>query len=266
MEAFTIQEVTQRHVDDLCRFCVPPERRDDPAFVRGMADKRLWALEMLRTWGRCAKLAYLGNDPAGLIQYEPQPARGVVRIHCIYVPRREHWRRGIATRLLSSLVEAQARGDSPGGEPPSALLTRTFPGEGPDQYPARLFFERRGFRQVGDDPDLLCYPLVEGFACPPDEEPGVRYIPQEEDRHRVVIVHGPSPCPFTYPFLRMAERVIAEVVPGVPLRWIDGSLEPEQVARRGGFEGIAVNARSIRAHVLDEAGFRGEVTEALGAA
>jgi len=136
-----VREVTNENVDELCRICVPPEKRTDPIFMTSMELKREWALGMLERWGTYAKLAYRGFTPVGVIQYYPVPEQGVVRIHCIYVPEEENWRKGIGTRLLSSLIE-DVRGpkDWFGGEPPVALVIKTFPGEAPGQYPARLFF------------------------------------------------------------------------------------------------------------------------------
>lgn len=264
MEEVRIEDAAERHLDDVCRFCIPPPKQSDPAFVQGMEDKKAWALEMLRRWGGFAKLAYLGDSPVGLIQYEPEPARRVVRIHCIYVPRPENSRLGIATRLLECLIEdLRASGILRGIEPLLAVVTRTFPGEGPDQYPARLFFLRKGFRQIGDDADLLCCPLGEDLPCASYQEPPARYIPQAEDEGKALLISGPSFCPFSYPFLKMAEQAILEIAPGIPVRWISRGREPDEAARRGIPEGCVVNARLIKAFVLDRERFREEVAAAL---
>ena len=105
MKGISVREVTNENVDELCRICVPPEKRTDHIFMTGMELKRKWALEMLERWGTCAKLAYRGSTPVGMIQYWPVPEQRVVRIHCIYVPEEENWGKGIGTRLLSSLIE-----------------------------------------------------------------------------------------------------------------------------------------------------------------
>jgi GNAT superfamily N-acetyltransferase len=265
MDEIRVRDVSRGNLDDLCWVCVPPEKRDDPALVAGVELKRDWALGMLQRWGACAKLAYAGSAAAGLIQYEPLPQERVVHIHCIYVPEEEHWQKGVATQLLSSLVE-EARGPKVwfDGEPALALVTRTFPGEKPGQYPARLFFTKMGFKPAGKDPDLLYFPLKPGFSYQPLETEAAEYVPQKEDEGRALIVYGPSFCPFSYPFLKMAEQAIGEVAPGIPIRWLSKSEEPEEVEKRGGFEGCVVNARPIRAFVLDKEGFQREVAEAWG--
>jgi len=264
MGEIQVRDLSEESIQDLCHICVPIARRDDPAYATGEELKRRWAVDMLQRWGVCAKLAYVGPLAVGLIQYEPVPEERAVYVHCIYVPEQEYWRKGAATRLLSALVEEMKEPRAWfGNRPAAALVTRTFPGEKPGQYPARSFFIRKGFKQVGEDPDFLYVPLEPGFAYRPAERKAVEYVPQAEDRGKAVIIYGPSFCPLAYRFLKEAERAILEVAPGLPVRWIDRSEEPEEVDRRGGFEGCVVNARPIRSFVLAKESFRREVEEVL---
>jgi hypothetical protein len=265
VDGIRIVDVGERHIEDLCRLCVPPEERDEPEFVTGMEEKGKWAVNMLHKWGSFAKLAYRGSTPVGLIQYGPIPQERIVSIFCIYVPGREHWRQGAASKLLASLIEELKKPkDWFGGRPALALVTRTFSGENPDQYSAHSFFLRKGFRQVGDDSDLLDYPFVEGSTYHAAVEEEVNYIPQEEDKGMVVIVHGPTFCPYSYVFLKRAERLIMEVAPGVQIRWIDSPVEPEEAEKRGLKEGCVINAKHIKAFVFQEEDFKAEVSQALG--
>ena len=141
MSEIRIREVTIENADDLCRMCIPLEMRDAPAFVTGAELKRKWATEMLQRWGSLAKLAYEGSTPVGLIQYEPMPEEGVIRIYCIYVPEKEHWQKGIATQMLSSLIE-EMKGPKKGlAISPIGSVTRTSR-EKLGQYPARLFLSK----------------------------------------------------------------------------------------------------------------------------
>jgi GNAT superfamily N-acetyltransferase len=226
--------------------------------------KRKWAMEMFQRWGLFAKLAYEASVPVGLIQYEPVPEERVISIYCIFVPEKAHWRKGIATHLLSSLIEEAKKPriwfDN---RPALALLTRTFPGEKAGQYPARFFFATMGFKQIGDNPDFLYYPLEEGFAYKSDKEKEKQYVLQEEDWCKALIIYGPSFCPFSYPFLKMTERTIEEIAPGIPTRWIDRLEEPEAVKKRGYFEGCVVNGKPIKSFVLDREDFEKEVKEAI---
>lgn len=272
----TIKDVTPANIDDLCRLCVPAAKRGDPSFRTGMAEKARWSHGMVGRWGGFAKLAYVHSVSAGQIQYEPLPGHGVVRILCIYVPAKEYWRAGVATALLDSLIDDMRR-PQPWfeGRPARALVTKTFPAEQPGQLSARAFFRQRGFRQVGDDPDFLYFPLTGDVSVDPATGQGIGedlvwpaqaavYVPQPEDRGRVVIIHAPSFCPWSFPLLRRAEALIAATAPELPVRWISAVDEPGEVERRGGFTGCIVNATSIRAFVGDKAGFQNAVRAALG--
>jgi len=264
MDEIKVRDLSEESAEDLCRICVPVTRRDDPAFVIGIELKRRWAADMLQRWGVCAKLAYVGPVAVGLIQYEPVPEERAVYIHCIYVPEQEYWRKGIATRLLSTLVEEMKRPKVWfGNKPARALVIKTFPGEKPGQYPACSFFIKMGFKQVVEDPNFLYAPLEQGFIYRPIERKAVEYMPQAEDRGRTVIIYGPSFCPFAYAFLKKGEQAIQEIAPGLSVRWIDRSEEPEEVSKRGCFEGFVVNTRPIKSFVLDKESFQREVEKAL---
>jgi GNAT superfamily N-acetyltransferase len=265
MEEIRVKEVGYENIDKLCRICIPPEKQKDPIFITGMELKKEWALGMLQKWGSFAKLAYRGSTAVGMIQYWPVPEQRVVYIRCIYVPERENWRRGIGTQLLSSLMEDARKPKAWfGGKPAAALVTKTFPGEKPGQYPARLFFKKKGFKQVGEDPDLLYCPLQPGFIYRPTEERETKYIPQEEDKGKAVFIYGPSSCPFGYVFLKRAEQAMKEVAPQMPIRWINMSKEPDEVRKRGNVKGCFVNAVPIKAPIFDEERFKEEVLKALG--
>jgi len=266
MDEISVKNVTERNVDDLCWVCVSPDLRDDPDWIRGAADKKKWAAEMLPKWGPFAKVAYQNGSPAGMIQYRPLPEERVVQIDCVYVQAASCWRKGIGSRLLSSLLEDVKKLMSWfDNRRPLALVTTTFPGGDPGQHTAREFFMRKGFRQIGEDADHLYYPLKAGFVYRPVEKKKVAYIPQDEDKGKVVIISGPDFCPATYPFfLKRMERYIREIDLNVAIRWIDSSQEPEEVRKRNIAVGTCVvNAKPINSFVLDEDNFQKEVRAAL---
>lgn len=264
MEKFRIRDVTKENIEDLCQICIPSEKKDHPIFITGMGEKRKWATKMLQEWGTFAKLAYRGITALGLIQYKPVPQERIIYIYCIFVPEKDQWQKGIATQLLSSLIADMKKPklwfDN---KPALGLVTRTFPGAKSGQFSARLFFIRMGFKQVGEDPDFLFYPLEEGFIYQPVKEKGAEYIPQEEDKDKVLLFHGPSYCPFSYFFLKKTEQTIKEIAPGISIRWIDKSKEPQEIRKRGNIEGCVVNTKPIKSFVLDQEDFQKEVTEAL---
>ena len=266
MDRIDIRDVTGENVGDLCRVCVPSHRWDAPDFVAGMEEKKNLSLEMLTKWGPFARLAYGDGAPVGMIQYRPVPDERVIAIDCIYVPPSRWLRRGVANVLFSGLMEEAQR---PMGwfdnTRPLALVIRIFSGGGPGQYTAREFFIGKGFKQIGEDPDYLYYPLQAGFVYRPADKKEAGYIARDEDKGRVLIIHGPNGCPFTYPyFLRSMEKNIREIDPEVPIQWIDSCEEPAELMKRNARVGdCIVNARPISSFVLDKESFQREVRDLL---
>ncbi len=263
-EDIRVIEASEKNLDDLCNLCVSFEKRNNPDFMKGVELKKNWVEDMLRRWGSVAKIAYVEEAPAGLIQYVPIPDEMLVSIICIYVPQKEHWRKGIGRRLLTSLVEDMRNPKSWfGNESPSALITRPFSGEKPEQYPARSFFKDMGFKQVEEDPDLLYYPLKHGFVYRPVEQGESNYVPQQDDKNRIVIMYRPSFCPWGYVFLKRSEQEIEKIAPGVRVQWINSSEKPTEAEKRGISDGVIVNGRLIRSFVLNREAFIREVLAAL---
>jgi GNAT superfamily N-acetyltransferase len=266
MAEIDVRDVTEQSVDDLCGVCIAPRLRGDPDWIRGASDKRKWAAETFAKWGSFAKVAYENGNPAGMIQYRPSVEERVVRIDCIYVPAQSCWGKGIGSRLLRRLMgDAQRPMRWFDNRRPLALVTTTFPGGAPEQYTAREFFTRKGFRQTGEDPDHLYYPLQPGFVYEPVAKKEIRYIRQDEDKGKVVIISGSDYCPATYPyFLKRMEKYVREIDSGVSIRWMDSSEEPEEVKKRNASVGdCIVNGRVIKSYVWDKQSFQEEVKAAL---
>ncbi|MBE0431659.1 MAG: GNAT family N-acetyltransferase [Dehalococcoidia bacterium] len=265
MDEIRIENVAEANVEDLCRVCLPQDEHD-PDWMIGVEEKKQWAAEMLPRWGSFAKVAYQGADPVGMMQYRPIPEERIVYIDCIYVPPAKGLRKGIATRLFSALMsdvrKPMAWFDD---ERPLALVVNTFEGGAHGQYTAREFFTGKGFRQVGEDPDHLYYPLQPGFVYRPIDKRDAECIRRSEDMGRVLIIRGPNGCPATYPFfLKKMEKYIREIDPEVPIRWIDSSQEPGELSKRNARVGdCIVNARLVKCFVLDKESFQKEVQALL---
>ncbi len=173
-----IKDVNKEIISDLCLVCVPPEKREDPDWIKGMEEKRAWALDMLKKWGSFAKVGYVDNEPAGMIQFHPVPEENIVWIDCIYIHEKRYWQKGIGKQLLVSLNEDMKRpSEWFGNKPPSALVVRTFPGESEGQLSAREFFKKKGFQTIGDDPDFLYYPIEKKFCISTAHKKSVLRIP-----------------------------------------------------------------------------------------
>jgi GNAT superfamily N-acetyltransferase len=207
MEFCKIKEVEPEEADSLIYLCIPPERRDMPSFVKGAEVKRRWAEKCFEMFGGIAKMAYVDSKHVGLIQYQPKPEERLLEITCIFVPDTQNQRRGVGKALLNALIKDMEK-PKPyfDNKPPLALVTWAF--GIPGYYPQNMFYLKMGFKKaVESDPNLLYYPLKEGYAYQPKTG---RFIPQAEDKDKALIFYDPS-CPFCMYFAEQIKASIGEV-------------------------------------------------------
>ncbi|MEO0124455.1 MAG: GNAT family N-acetyltransferase [candidate division WOR-3 bacterium] len=266
MPEIIIKDVSLENILDLCLVCVPQDKRDDPDWQKGIDEKKIWALDMLKKWGVIGKVGYIDGVPAGMIQYRPSPDEEVVWIDCIYIHEKKYWRKGIGKNLLSSLIEDMKKPQKWFNDRPAqALVVSPFPGHSEGQLSAKEFFTKYGFKRVGESQGLLYYPLKKDFVYQPAEKESPKYNPQAEDKGKVLIFCGPNKCPAAYPFfLKRMEKYIREVDDKISIYYIDISKEPEEAKKRNvGYGDCIVNGRLIGAFVLDKQGFQNEVRELM---
>jgi len=258
IEQLKIVEVGLEDAEYLIKLCIPPDRWGDPLFRKGMEAKRKWVPEALERYGSVAKLAYLNSKPVGFIQYRPRTEEKLVEIDCIFVPVKEHLRKGIGRSLLNALIEDVRSKRTMSGDVSVALITHAF--QVPGRFPQHEFYKRMGFKRVkDDDPFLLYYPLSEGYVPAPREE---RFIPQEEDRGKVLIFQSPS-CPWSIYFSEKIKESIREFAPDIPVRMIDMFWEQEEARKRGEAPPAAVNGIPIKSFFMDKVNFEREVKQAI---
>lgn len=109
----SIVDLSDENVDEVLLVCPPTsaEMKSDVNVKKGMRIRKNWLLGLYREVGSCAKVAYLDDEPVGMIQYTPlheipyfkTKRRDVLYIHCIYVKRNVR-NRGIGSMLLKSLI------------------------------------------------------------------------------------------------------------------------------------------------------------------
>jgi len=259
LEFCKIREVEPEEVDSLIYLCIPQERRDVPAFVEGANIKRVWAKKSFQMFGGIAKMAYVDSKPVGLIQYQPKPEEGLLEITCIFVPDTQNHRRGVGKALLNALIKDMEK-PKPyfDNKPPLALVTWAF--GIPGYYPQNMFYLKMGFKKaVESDPNLLYYPLKEGYAYQPKAG---RFIPQTEDKGKALIFYDPS-CPFCMYFAEQIKASIGEVAPNLPVRMVNMFEEREEIQKRGQVPYCAVNGKPITAFFMDKENFQREVKMAL---
>lgn len=263
MEKLHLVNVSREFLPEFSRFCVPEHRARDEAFLKGVALKETWVKDQLNKGEPFAKLAISEGRIVGIVQFHPVPEEGIFHILCIFVPHKEHWRKGIGSLLLNSLIEeARKPQEWNEGKPVRGITAWAFSGEAEGQLSMKDFFLKRGFRPSPEEPDFLYFPLEEGLRLK-GKKSSPLYLGQDEDKGKVLILYGPSFCPWHYYFCQLAEQAIKKLAPEISIRWVNWAEEPEEFQKRGGFQGIAVNSIPIKAFVLEMEEFLREVWGAL---
>lgn len=255
-----IKDASEENIMDIIMLCVPPDKKDDPLFKRGIAEKKKWAQQMLKKYGSFAKVAYVESKAVGFIQFKPIPDKKLVEIDCIFVPNRDYQHKGIGKLLLNAFLE-DMKNPKPyfGNDIPYGVITYAF--ETPAGYPQHKFYKKMGFRHASkDDPFLLYYPLKENFVYTPSRE----FIPQEEDRGKALIFMDPN-CPYCIHFVEGIKKAIKTISDKVSIRVINVFEEEDEIKKRGTIPFCAVNQRPIKSFYLDKENFEREVKEALNA-
>ncbi len=247
------------NIDDLINLCIPSDQKDDPLLIEGYKQKKKWVEQNIKKFGSIAKLAFSNSKPVGLIQYLPDISERVIKITCIFVPKKEYHRRGVGIALLKVLIEDMQQPQHYfNTKPPLALVTHTF--DVPGLFSQKEFFISGGFQKVSDQyPFLLYYPIKKGFVYVPKHK---GYIPQIEDEGKVIIFVDPS-CPFCVRFTESIKNLIEEAVPQTPIRIINQFNEPEEFEKRGKISFCIVNGKPIKSFFTERDSFLKEVKNAF---
>ena len=253
-----IREVDETNIGDMISVCNPSTISE--AYKKGVEIKRVWLLEMLRTYGDVGFVAYFNGKPAAQLLTYPEKAdptslkrENVLVINCIYNPLLEAQRKGIARSMVEKLIE-KARGKY------EFLLTHAFDtGEFLSQAE---FFERLGFRKITKE-DL--YYSFSGRAL---KEPysgfwkeGEEYKRSNEDIGRIMIFYEPV-CPFSCLWAYRAGEIVKEIDLKLKIDVLNAWEHPEEFVSRGR-NWMLVNGIPIKLLPIERDRFRGEILRAI---
>lgn len=259
MSSIRIENVTDSNIDDLIDVCIPENKKDDPLFLEGKKKKKEWYRAITKRYGTVAKVAYVAEDIAGMIQWFPRPDEKLFEIICIYVPEQRFQQKGIATQLLKEfLVEATKPQPFFDSKTARGIITWAF--EVPGYFPQHKFYQTFGFRPVSpDNPYLLYYPLEKDFSYTPRH---VKYFPQEEDKCKALIFYDPS-CPFCIYFSAQIKHLIRQISKDIPIYEVNKFFDEDEIRKRGNVPFCAVNGHPIKEFFMNAKGFQQEVKKAL---
>lgn len=252
-----IRNISTENLDDLITVCIPEAKMNDPLILKGITAKRKWAHKILETYGSCAKVAYVGAAPVGMIQYVPNSDERIVTIQCIFVPDDQYNQKGIGSALLHALKEDMKTPKSYfDNSTPLALVAHAF--DIPGLYPLHKFYQKRGFKAVHNDPYLVYYPIQKEYTYTKK----AKFTPLEEDEGKALIFYDPS-CPFCISFSEKIKEAIQEVT-DIPIKIMNKAEDVQEVKKRGDVPTCAVNTKCIESFVTDKEKFQSEVLKALG--
>ncbi|NTU61076.1 MAG: GNAT family N-acetyltransferase [Caldiserica bacterium] len=222
---------------------------------RGCNLKTQWAEAEIKKGFVPGFVAWLDGKPSGVFNLEHREDSRVVGIKCVWVPRKDHWDKGVASKILQKLISYAKTIDCFNGKPASAIIAQPFDGGYPEQKKWYEFLVKKGFSPTHEDNCILYYPIEPGYVYHKDpKKDGLfddnstkEYIPQQEDNDRIVVIENPIMCPYYHVFFAKAAAKLKEVKPEIQVAWLNSEIDSKEVAKRGSFRGMVVKGHKITA-------------------
>ena len=262
-----IEDLLMDNIKDQISVCVPNKYLSDKMFRKGIEEKKKWLEKMLKSYGPCSKIAYLNDEPIGMIQFYPEKAipykmgarDQVIEISCIFIGDKSLQGKGIGSKLLNDLIE-DLKKPLPyfNNKPCKFIVTHAFNAE--SGIPQHIFYLKRGFKQIPELSEIdLYYPITGEYEFPKTKPR--EYKPLPEDYGSAIIFYSPK-CPFSIKFAEQIKELIREVTKEIPIKIINTWNHPEEVIKRNTHNPI-VNGKEIKTFFMDKENFKKEVREAL---
>jgi GNAT superfamily N-acetyltransferase len=163
--SINVVDLDEKNVDDALNVCTFPSVRNESNYRKGCEIRKRWLMNLYRTVGPCAKIAYIANKPVGAIEYTPlhvvpyfrTKRRDALYIHCMYVPKR-YRHRGVGSALLDSVINEMSKPNKLFRQVPCRLLVTSA--NKIHGYSQVGLFKHKGFRRIKGNADVgLVLPL-----------------------------------------------------------------------------------------------------------
>jgi GNAT superfamily N-acetyltransferase len=245
-----IADLGEENVDDALNICTPPNVREDRDIQIGCQIRKKWLMDLYRSIGPCAKIAYVKDNPVGIIQYTPlhiipyfkTNRRDALYIHCIYVQER-YRKRGIGSALLEALISEVSKPNKFFGQVPCSMLI--ISANRVHGYSKVGLFKHKVFRRIKGNADVgLVLPLSSSVTDTKLDIPGSK--PKTLKERGVKIFFKPT-CQYCK---RTNERVIKaeirKVNRGLPIEECDlWTCSEEAIRRRITYVTTYVNGKPL---------------------
>jgi GNAT superfamily N-acetyltransferase len=162
-----IRGLSEDNVDDALSVCASDKLQAVPSYKEGLNVRREWLLQLYRTVGPCCKIAYMENEPVGMIQYTPlhqipyfpTKRKDVLYIHCIFVKRNFRGKE-IGSKLLHALIDEMKKPNPLFEAQPCNVLVTTARERYAFKQPS--YFLSKGFTRTDNNIEVsLAYWLFE---------------------------------------------------------------------------------------------------------
>ena len=258
-----ILDVTENNLNDFIKICTPTI--DNKAIEIGIKEKIKWCIEILNKYHFIGKIAYIKDKPIAQIQYYPDEAdplgqkrSDIIVLHCIYNPNPKYQKKGIATKLVQSLITDLKRNNK-------YRFIASYAFETGEYLSQHKFLTQIGFKPLNKEDVYYSLRGEELKNYRPFSiwrETREEYIPLQEDKGKAIIFYTPT-CQVGYVFAYRTAQKLREIKPDISIKLVNYWRNPEELAKRGK-NWMIVNAKPIYSNPYTEpAKFKKEIKQAL---
>jgi GNAT superfamily N-acetyltransferase len=271
MQDIKVLPITMETVECASYVCSDPDDVGLEIADKGCNLKTQWAEDEIKKGFVPGFVAWFHGKPAGVFNLEHRKEDRLISIKCVWVPRKDHWDKGIASHILEKLIHYAKTTTCFDGMNAKAIIVFPFDGGFPEQKKWHEFMTRKGFVATPEDSCMLYYPIEPGFIYNKNPEKdgffedysGREYILQEEDKNKVLVIEEPDICPYYHVFFAKTAAKILELKPEMEIIFLNSIINKDEVEKRGRFRGMVVKGKKIVTPSYHYGKFMEEVKAAL---
>jgi GNAT superfamily N-acetyltransferase len=217
--------------------------------------KAQWAAQEIGKGFVPGFVAWYHGKPAGVFNLEHRKEDRIISIKCVWVPKKDHWDKGIASHILEKLIHYAKTTTCFDGINAKAIIVFPFDGGFPEQKKWHEFMIRKGFVPTQEDNCLLFYPIEPGYIYQKnpqkdsffEDNSAKNYIEQEQDKDKILVIESPIMCPYYHVFFAKAAAKLKEIKPDIEVVFLNSEIDNAEVAKRGSFRGLVVKEHKVTA-------------------
>lgn len=255
MDEIKVLPITMETIQCSSFVCSDPDDVGLELADRGCNLKSQWAAQEIGKGYVPGFVAWYHGKPAGVFNLEHRKEDRIISIKCVWVPKKDHWDKGIASHIWERLLRYAKTTACFDGKLATAIIVQPFDGGFPEQKKWHEFMLKKGFSPTQEDTCLLYYPIEPGFIYRRnpqkdglfDDQSTKEYQLQEEDKNSILIIESPIVCPYYHVFFAKAASKLKEIKPGIEVVFLNSEIDKAEVEKRGSFRGLVVRGHKVTA-------------------